>query len=112
MGIEERRFPRVFMTSDVELTIGGTVYERIICRDFSVGGMFVIVDADLRIGEHGTVRMTQQCGNDQILFAADFRVVRKDPDIEHGWGLEFTEMTANNRDSLALIVDFQFFLRS
>ena len=94
-GIERRRFPRLAISVEVDLTSGDNFFAGR-AKDLSVGGLFLECDAGLLLGADVTVRLSLLDETFQIPCEVIWTLSGDDGQIS-GIGVRFLSLTARER---------------
>jgi len=103
---EKRRFSRVSLIVATTLTLKERVVRASECRNISHGGMYVVVQEPVGLGETGRVVLTKKCGKVFVDFAAEFQVVWEDTS-NMAIGLQFTHIDESNLKALEFLLSWQ-----
>ncbi|MCL4524420.1 MAG: PilZ domain-containing protein [Acidobacteria bacterium] len=96
MGEERRRYPRYGFQADVDIEIEGKSF-RAFLTDISADGMFVVAANPLWVGAVFTARL-------QIADPLHVKCVVKRVMVGRGMGVEFRELSAQDRETLDKIL--------
>jgi c-di-GMP-binding flagellar brake protein YcgR len=95
-GDERRRYPRYGFQADVDIEFEGKAF-RAFLTDISADGMFVVAANPLWVGAAFTARL-------QIADPLRVKCVVKRVMVGRGMGVEFKELTPQDRDNLDKIL--------